>query len=213
MTNLALPLDWDEIRNFYIFGKKVQSSSGNWISSDVTLKSVAQHFNIEYSKILKQSKRYNWEALRTKYKAELSKNRLMSEFSIYAQETATNEVNALTACAKLSDLANFYIEKTYGNILDHIKSDAALSDLSLELLDNVTTTGDSAFLKSLSASAKIVNDVYKLQRQIYDNAPKADVDVDETSAGRSGTLTPEARNAKLKALEKELGFTFEIDLK
>jgi hypothetical protein len=204
--------DWDAIRNYYVIGEKVLSEQGTWITKDISLAEVAKHFKVPYDTVVLRSRRSNWKLLREKYKDTLSKNKLGKQLSIYAQETFTNEVSALNAVTRLSKVAELYIEYKYQKLLDLANNpDLSVTDLDEETIEALETvnknTGIPIFLDGVARAAKIVENLYKLQRSIYDNAP--DFTPDDNNVD---VLTEAAKKAKLAQLERELNVSFSMDL-
>lgn len=198
-------INWSDIREEYIKGKLVKLEDGTYVSEDITHKELSDKYDCSFTTIKCRAAKEQWSRWRKLYLARLSPNtnHLPTEISTYVQENYNAEANALNAITKLSVVANTYIENKFGDILD------ANEDITQE---GTNVSIEQVDIFEIKEAVKIVNDIYTLQRKIYENRPKTDIDSIEESINKKNksTMSDRDREAKIKQLEARIGKNLSI---
>lgn len=201
--------NWSEIRKHFVIGKRTQLEDGSWITEDYTLKELAQKFGVKYDYLRYKSSSESWSKLRKAYLARVNQVNIGQELGLYTQENYQAEIAAMNACNKLGVVLDRYIEHKFGDILEtseNTESDG--TDVSDELASQMNvvnrTTGTPVFITELKEAIKVASDIYTLQRKIYDNAPKTEVEVIEKITNKPKFKNEKERQAKIQQLQAKL---------
>lgn len=201
--------NWSEIRKHFVLGKRTQLEDGSWISEDYTLKELSQKFGVKYDYLRYKSASESWSKLRKAYLARVNKINIGQELGLYTQENYQAEIAAMNACNKLGNVLDKFIEHKFGEILEDnedIDSDGTeASDKITELMSAVNrNTGTPIFITELKEAVKVAGDIYNLQRKIYENAPKTEIETIEKITNKPKFKTEHERRTKIQQLQAKL---------
>lgn len=193
-------IKWDDIRRDYVVGKRKQLEDGAWVTEDYSYKEIADKYGVAFYTLKKKAYIDNWRKLRKAYVARLNNQNITTDLNMYTVENYQAEIGAVNACNKLSKVLDHYIEQNFGAILD------ASEDTSMGDTVDVETHVD---IEEITKAIRVAKDIYGLQRTIYENAPKTDLEVieDMTNSKRKykNSNEREAAILRLKAsLERKL---------
>jgi len=201
--------NWSEIRQAYILGNRVQLEDGTWVSEDCTLKDIALRFGVNYNYLRIKSSSESWGKIRKAYLARVNQSNIGHELGLYTQENYQAEIAAMNACNKLGIVLDKYIDHKFSDILENTEDINSIdSDISEELEAKLNAvnrnTGTPIFVTELKEAIKVASDIYTLQRKIYDNAPKTDLDVIEKITNKPKFKNEKERQAKIQQLQAKL---------
>lgn len=201
--------NWSEIRQAYILGNRVQLEDGTWVSEDCTLKDIAIKFGVNYNYIRVKAANESWSKIRRAYLARVNQSNIGQELGLYTQENYQAEIAAMNACNKLGIVLDKYIDHKFSDILETTEDINSLdSDISEELEAKLNAvnrnTGTPIFVTELKEAIKVASDIYTLQRKIYDNAPKTDMEVIEKITNKPKFKNEKERQAKIQQLQAKL---------
>lgn len=210
--------NWSVIRKDYVLGKRVQLGDGTWVNEDYTLKEIATKYGISYGYLSAKSASESWQKLRKAYLARVNSVNIGQELGLYTSESYQAEVSAMNACNKLSTVLNSYLEYKFGNILDNVedlsKSEKDVVDENIQRqMDSVNpNTGNPTFITEVKEAVKVTTEIYKLQRQIYENSPAKDMEkLGEMIKGKPKFKSEKDRKNKLKELHTKLALVLNPD--
>jgi hypothetical protein len=206
-----------------VVGSREQLEDGSWVSKTITLSYLAEYYDIKYSVIKSKSVLENWKKYRKAYLSRVTESNTGKELSFYTQENFGAELSAMNSAQKLSRVADIYIEHKYRKVLaianDLGKSGIEIDEEVDEELNKVNNaTGMSIFVNELSNAVKVVKDIYTLQRQIYDNAPKEEHElIDEMTSAKTARSERE-KQKRLEDLKRQVlniqgGSTYYTEMK
>ena len=197
-------INWSLIRQDFVKGKLIQLEDGTYLSEDYSHKELADKYNCGLSTIKAKASKEEWTKWRRLYLARVSHTDASQDLGAYVQENYHAEANALNAITKLSVVANTYIENKFSDILDS-NEDVTQDGSNIDIL--------GVDIVELKEAVKVINDIYSLQRKIYDNRPKTDIDTidDAINAKKNkAPMNPRDREAKIKQLQARLGKNLSI---
>jgi len=191
-------VNWTLLREKYILGKRKQLPDGIWISEDYTYSQIAKDYGIALQTVKDRGARESWTKLRKAYLARVNNINIGQKLSLYTTANYQAEVAAMSACNKLGVVLDRYIENKFGDILDSnedINSDTRKDDIS-----RVTTL-------ELKEAVTVASEIYKLQRKIYDNAPKTDQEILDLLESKPKYKSAQERAAAINRIAAKLGKT------
>jgi len=200
---------WSEIRKEYVLGKRIQLEDGTWVSEDYTLRDLATKHNVSFNYLKHKSADEGWKKLRKAYLARVDKNNIGQELGLYTTENYQAEVSALNACNKLGIVLEKYISHKFSRILEaseDVQSDGRDIDEELDEQFNAVnrTTGTPTFITDIQHTVKVANEIYSLQRKIYENSPRTDLNEIEQLTKKPKFRNEHERLAKLQGLQAKL---------
>lgn len=208
-------INWSIIRQHYVLGKRKQLEDGSWISEDYTYRELCSKFSnqelgvkINYNTLKNVASQQNWTKLRKAYLARVNQINIGQELGLYTQENYQAEISAVTACNKLGTVLDRYIEYKFGDILEcdeDTDSTDNYSEESIYQMESVNKAGSPIFLAEIKEAVNVAKEIYNLQRKIYDNAPKTEMEIIETLSTKPKFRSDKERQAKIAQLSAKLG--------
>jgi hypothetical protein len=201
--------NWTELRKHWVLGKRIQLEDGTFASEDYTYKEFAEKFEVNFTTLRDKVHKDKWQHLRKAYLARVNERNIGQELGLYVQENYQAEIAAVNACNKLGVVLDRYIEHKFGEVLDaseDLDNPNYLSEETKEYMNMVNNkTGTPIFLNEVKEAITVASNIYKLQRQIYENAPKEDMELFQIETKSHKFKTPQERQAAIKRLEAKLG--------
>ena len=172
---------WDEVRKEFILGRRKQLEDGSIVAENVTLKELSEKYGIKMTLIKEKSAKQNWGKLRKAYQERVTERNIGLELGLYTQEDYEAEVAAMNAANKLTVVLNKFIDYKFREILEDdqdVNSDGSNTSEELEQQINAVNrnTGTPVFINELKETVKVATDIYRLQKEIYRNAPNKDLE-------------------------------------
>lgn len=192
----AREINWSEIRRHYVVGKHKQLDDGMWVTEDYTYKELGEKFQVNLNSIKKKASTESWTKLRKAYLARVNNKNITQELGLYTTENYQAEISAMNACNKLGVVLDHYIEANFRDILEAV-DDTSITDSA----DRVDAPID---IKSITEAVKVAKEIYGLQRQIYENSPKTEMEIIEELTNKPKYRTQRERDAAIVRLKASL---------
>lgn len=201
--------NWSDVRKHFVLGKRIQLADGSFVSEDYTLKELALKFGISYNYLRYKSSCEKWSKLRKAYLIRVNQINVGQELGLYTQENYQGEIAAMNACNKLGVVLDRYIEYKFGEILESAEDldtdgKSMSEELETQMMAVNRNTGTPIFITELKETVKVANDIYNLQRKVYENAPKTEMEIIERITNKPKFKTEKERQAKIKQLQAKL---------
>lgn len=192
---------WSDLRQLYVLGERTQGENGIYVSKDISYQKLADLSGLSLDTLKKRGTRENWVGLRRAYLARVGEINAGHELGFYSTENYQAEIASMNAATKLGVVLNRYLDDKFGNILSNEIYGDELGEED-ELVE--------IKIADLKDAVKVAMDVYTLQRKIYDNAPRTDIEMyeNEMNKNQKYKLTDNERKAKIKQLEAKIGKSF-----
>lgn len=207
----ANSINWSEIRRTFVIGKKKQLEDGTWITEDYSYKELAEKFGVKRTTVQQKGAQESWMKLRKAFLARVMNQNLSMDMGLYVTENYQAEVSAMNACNKLGVVLDKYIESKFGHILEKNEDINNEDEKSLVMETIVTKNGEvievekEIDISEIKDAIKVAQDIYGLQRKIYDNAPKPEVELIEKMTNKPKFRSERERQQKIAQLEQRLG--------
>lgn len=201
--------NWSEVRKYFVLGKRVQLEDGSWVSEDYSLKELSLKFGVNYEYLRKKSSNESWGKIRKAYLARVNQINIGQELGLYTQENYQAEIAAMNACNKLGIVLDKYIDHKFGDILDNNEDvDCDGSEVGESIEEHMRmvnrASGAPVLMTELKEAIKVASDIYSLQRKVYDNAPKTEMEIIEKMTNKPKFKNEKERTAKIQQLQAKL---------